>query len=165
MKRRIVKIKEFLFTGFYTGYFPVAPGTAGTIAGTALYCLLYLIFGSAYLVYINIILVLVMVYPAIKLGDAGEEFFAVKDAQQVVLDEMMGFWITMLFLPFSWKMVIAGLFLFRFLDIVKPWPAGKLQDLKGGLGIMIDDYIAGIYGCIILNCVYYLAPSAGFIHF
>ncbi len=156
-----MKIKEILFTGFYSGYSPFAPGTAGTIVGVAIYFLLYLLFGGRNIVYANIALVALMAYPAIKLGDAGEEFFGVKDAQQVVLDEMMGYWITMLFLPFNWKLVIAGFILFRIMDIIKPWPAGKLQDLKGGLGIMIDDYIAGVYACIILNAAYYFLPCAG----
>ncbi len=162
---RIVKIKEFLFTGFYSGYAPGAPGTAGTLVGMACYILLYLILGQEYIILVNILLVALLLYPAIWLGDAGEEFFGVKDAQEVVLDEMMGYWITMLFLPFNWKLAVAGFILFRILDIVKPWPARKLQDLRGGLGIMIDDYIAGVYGCILLNTAWYLLPRFGIVLF
>jgi len=162
---KIVKIKEFLFTGFYSGYSPVAPGTAGTLVGMACYILFYLTFGQEYIILVNILLVAFLLFPAIWLGDAGEEFFSVKDAQEVVLDEMMGYWITMLFLPFNWKLAVAGFILFRILDIVKPWPAGKLQDLRGGLGIMIDDYIAGVYGCILLNTAWYLLPRFGIVLF
>lgn len=162
---RIVKIKEFLFTGFYSGYSPVAPGTAGTLVGMACYMLFYLTLGQENIILVNLLLVVFLLYPAIRLGDAGEEFFGVKDAQEVVLDEMMGYWITMLFLPFNWKLAIAGFILFRILDIVKPWPAGKLQDLRGGLGIMIDDYIAGVYACILLNTAWYLLPRFGIVLF
>ena len=160
-----MKIKELLYTGFYSGYSPVAPGTAGTIVGTALYVLIALFFGRENILWINCVLVALMLYPAIWLGDAGEEFYGVKDAQQVVLDEMMGFWISMLFLPFNWKLILAGFILFRIFDILKPWPARKLQDLKGGLGIMIDDYIAGVYACILLNAAWYLLPRLGIVVF
>ena len=157
-----MKFKEFLFTGFYSGYIPKAPGTAGTVVGVALYWILYLIFGAEYIIPANLILVLVMLYPSIKLGDAGETFYGTKDPQAVVLDEMMGFWITMLFVPFSWTMVLLGFLLFRIMDILKPYPANTLQNLKGGLGIMIDDYIAGVYACLVLHGIRYGAPMLGF---
>ena len=160
-----MKIKELLFTGFYSGYSPVAPGTMGTLVGMAIYVLLAVIFGRENILWINLVLVALLAWPAIRLGDSGEEFFGVKDAQQVVLDEMMGYWITMLFLPFNWKLALAGFILFRFFDILKPPPARKLQDLKGGLGIMIDDYIAGLYGCILLNAGWYLLPRFGIVLF
>jgi len=145
-----MKFKEFLFTGFYSGYVPFAPGTAGTFVGMILYVLGYLIFGEISWI-VNLVVVLLMLYPAVKLGDSGEEFFGVKDPPQVVLDEVMGYWISVLFFPFNMKIAIAGFLIFRVMDILKPFPAGKLQEIRGGLGIMIDDYIAGIYSCLLLH--------------
>jgi len=143
------KLKEFLFTGFYSGYCPVAPGTAGTLVAMALYFLGYFLFGEN-IVYINVIVVLVLIYPSILLGNASEKFFNRKDPQEVVLDEMMGYWISVSFFRFDWKVALLAFVLFRIMDIAKPFPINRLQKLNAGLGIMIDDYIAGIYANIIL---------------
>ncbi len=144
-----MRIKEFLFTAFYSGYSPVAPGTAGTLVGMALYFIEYLIFGEISWV-VNLVLTAVLFYPCMKLADDGERFFGVKDPEHVVIDEVMGYWISVLFYPFNLKIAIAAFCIFRLFDILKPWPAGKLQSLRGGLGIMIDDCVAGVYTNIIL---------------
>ena len=133
-----------MFTACYAGYSPVAPGTAGTFVAFAIYVLEYLVFGySCWL--INLVIVLVMLYPSIKIGDAGEAYFNEKDPPKVVFDEVIGYWISVLFYPFSWKIAILAFIIFRIMDIVKPYPANMLQKLEGGLGVMIDDFIAGIY--------------------
>ena len=150
------KFRELLFTAFYSGYFPKAPGTAGTVVGMALYFLQYLVFGTDVWIS-NLVIVLLMIYPSIKLGDDAEKFYGKKDPQEVVLDEVMGYWITMLFIPFDWKLALIGFVLFRIFDIIKPYPINKLEKLNGGLGIMIDDYIAGVYANIVLWGVYYLS--------
>jgi len=147
-----MKIKEFLFTGFYSGYCPVAPGTAGTLVAMAIYILEYLVFGSISWV-VNLVVVIILLYPAIKLGDAGEEFFGKKDASEIVLDEMMGYWISVLFFSFNIKIAIMAFILFRIFDILKPYPANKFQELKGGIGVMLDDYIAGVYSLITINII------------
>ncbi len=144
-----MKFMRVIFTAFYSGYFPVAPGTVGTMVGMGIYVLEYILFGHISWI-INLLIVAVMLYPAVKIGDAGEKFFGEKDPAQVVFDEVMGYWISVLFYPFSWYIVILAFFIFRFFDILKPYPAKDLQKLKGGLGIMIDDYIAGVYTNIII---------------
>ncbi len=136
--------KEFLFTGLYTGYFPKGSGTIGALLALFLYVILHKLCGP-YGTVANIVLVGVITYPAIKLGDDAEIYFAQKDPQEVVLDEMLGFWITMLFHPFSLVAVILGFLFFRLFDIIKPFPIRRLEHLRGGLGIMIDDIIAGVY--------------------
>ncbi|HPA71242.1 MAG TPA: phosphatidylglycerophosphatase A [Spirochaetota bacterium] len=141
--------KELLFTAFYAGYFPVGPGTAGTLVALAIYLLEYLAFGQ-YSWVVNLVMVALLVYPAIKLGDAGEEYFGVKDPQQVVLDEVLGYWISVLFWPFDWKIALAAFFIFRIVDMIKPPPIRSLQEKRGGLGIMIDDYLAGVYTNVII---------------
>ncbi|MDA3899172.1 MAG: phosphatidylglycerophosphatase A [Spirochaetes bacterium] len=143
------RVMHFLYTGFYTGYMPFAPGTFGTLLACAIYCSLYLTFGDN-VRFINMGLVLLAAYPAVMLGNQAEKYFDSKDPQVVVLDEMMGYWIAVFFFPFSIRLVIIAFVLFRFFDIVKPWPINGLQQLKGGLGIMIDDYLAGLFSNAII---------------
>ncbi len=153
-----MKFKEFFFTAFYAGYFPVAPGTAGTFVAMVLYIAENMILTDtpqSQLNVINLIIVLLLIYPSIKLGDAAEKFYKSKDPQQVVLDEVMGYWIGVLFIPFSFSAAMMAFVLFRIFDIIKPFPARRLESLKGGLGIMIDDYIAGIYTCIVMHAIVY----------
>lgn len=152
--------KELFFTGFYTGYSPVAPGTVGTILALFIYIIEYIAFGSISWI-INLIVVLILIYPSIKLGDEGEKFFSEKDPSQVVLDEMMGYWISLMFYPFNIKIVIAAFIIFRFFDIVKPYPVRKLENMRGGLGIMLDDYISGVYTNIILFLILIISRYAG----
>ncbi|PKL17472.1 MAG: phosphatidylglycerophosphatase A [Spirochaetae bacterium HGW-Spirochaetae-5] len=143
-----MKIKEFFFTAFYSGYSPVAPGTAGTLVAMALYILENLLFSDidqSSLHMFNLIFVILIIYPSIKLGDAAEKFYKSKDPQQVVLDEVLGYWIAVLFIPFSFTFAVLAFILFRVFDIIKPFPANSLESLGGGLGIMIDDIIAGLY--------------------
>ncbi len=74
-----------------------------------------------------------------------------KDPGRAVWDEFIGLWVTCLFLPKTWPWMAAAFLCFRTLDIVKPWPARRLEALPGGLGIMADDLLVGIYGAAILN--------------
>lgn len=149
-----MKIKEFLFTAFYAGYSPVAPGTAGTMVAMAVYILENLIFSEtdqAVINIVNFVFVLVLIYPSIKLGDAAEKFFKCKDPQQVVLDEVLGYWIGVIFIPFSFVYAVLAFILFRVFDIIKPFPARSLESLSGGLGIMMDDIIAGLYTLALMH--------------
>jgi len=146
-----VKWKEFLFTSFYAGYSPLAPGTAGALFGVVVFSLLAFIFGSEAVVWINLVMVILLLYPFIWLSDQGEKCLGRKDPQAVVIDEVMGFWISVIFFPFDWKVVIAGFILFRLFDIFKPFPINSLQRYSGGLGIMLDDIAAGIMANIVLT--------------
>ncbi len=147
-----MKFKEFLFTSFYAGYFPVAPGTAGSLVGMIFFIIEYFAFGKMVWA-ANLVMVAVMFYPSIKLADEGEKFFGKKDPGEVVIDEVLGYWISVLFLPFSWTVAILAFFLFRFMDILKPFPAGRVQLLRGGVGIVLDDCVAGMYANIALRII------------
>ncbi len=154
-----MKIKEFIFTAFYAGYSPVAPGTAGTLVAMALYILENILFSDLnpdFLNMFNLIFVILIIYPSIKLGDAAEKFYKSKDPQQVVLDEVLGYWIAILFIPFSFTFAVMAFILFRIFDIIKPFPASSLESLTGGLGIMIDDIIAGFYTLACMHTAVYL---------
>lgn len=91
----------------------------------------------------------------IWVSDEAEKLFQKKDPSFVVIDEVIGILVTMLFLPFQVKYVLMAFISFRIMDILKPYPARKLEAIHGGMGIVIDDIIAGIYaGLAILLCIY-----------
>jgi phosphatidylglycerophosphatase A len=144
--------KELFFTGFFSGYSPIAPGTAGTLIAVLIYILEYIIFKTNCII-TNLIIVLIMLYPSIKLGDAGEKFFNRKDPSEVVIDEMIGLWVSVLFIPFSLEIALLAFIIFRIIDIFKPYPIRKLEKLKGGLGIVLDDFMAGIFTNIIIRLI------------
>lgn len=79
-----------------------------------------------------------------------------EDPKRVVIDEWVGVWITVAFLPATWVWLLAGFILFRVLDILKPLGVRRLEKLHGGVGIMLDDVGAGVIGAIILNAIYLL---------
>jgi phosphatidylglycerophosphatase A len=143
---------HLLAYGFGAGLSPKAPGTLGTLVAIPV-CLLLAHFG-AYVYYIALLLglvagVFICGYTAAAIG--------VDDPKGVVWDEIVGYLITMLWLPFSWIWMLAGFLLFRLFDIWKPWPIGWVdRHVKGGLGIMLDDVIAAVFACVLLNLGAYL---------
>ncbi|MDX1342839.1 MAG: phosphatidylglycerophosphatase A [Reinekea sp.] len=141
---------HFLAFGFGSGAAPKAPGTFGTLAAIPVFLLLAYLPLWAYLV----VLVLAFALGVYLCGQASEDM-GVHDHGGIVWDEFVGFWITMIALPVHWAWIIAGFVLFRFFDIIKPWPIGWLDKrVHGGLGIMIDDVIAGIFALAILQVAY-----------
>jgi len=145
----IKKYIAYLFaTGIGTGYTPIAPGTAGSVLAFLIFWFIPL--NSLYwLVLCSIVIVIGMWASTAVEKDKG------KDPGIVVIDEIAGQWCALLFLPRNFGIYVAAFFLFRILDIVKPYPAGKLQKLPGGIGIMIDDIVAGIYSNIIVHIFVY----------
>jgi phosphatidylglycerophosphatase A len=85
-----------------------------------------------------------------------ENYFSEKDPSQIVIDEVVGFLITMFMIPFSWPILLIGFVLNRVLDIWKPFPARQSQQLPGGWGIMVDDFISGFYSNLLLWGMLYL---------
>ncbi len=152
------KIEEILFTGFYSGYSPVAPGTAGTLVALGVYLIIYYFAGPA-VMWVNMALVVLLAWPTILLCGRGEKFFKKKDPGEVVLDEMAGYWLALFAVPFNWVAVFMAFLLFRLFDIVKPFPARQAQYLEGGMGIVLDDYIAGAYTVLILQLVYHIGDG------
>ena len=136
---------RLIATVFFTGYSPFAPGTAGTAFALFVYLLLPPLSLLAWIVLLTA-LFLVGVYAA----SAGESAWG-RDPPYVVIDEAVGFFATVSLLPPSLGLGIAGFFLFRALDIVKPPPARQSEALPGGWGVVMDDFIAGIYGNLILR--------------
>ena len=148
MRRFIVIIVS---TFFYLGYLPLIPGTFGSLAGIFLF---YCIKGNilAYAVLILILMVL-----GLLLSAEAEKIFNQKDSRYIVIDEVVGMLLSLLFIPYSIKLVILAFFIFRLLDTLKPYPAGISQRLNAGLGVMGDDIVAGIYTNLVLQLILRLA--------
>lgn len=144
-------IKRFLIyiigTGFGSGYMPVAPGTAGSILALIIYFIFPL--DAIYWLSISIMFFIAGIWSSSAIEkDKG------KDPGLVVIDEMVGQWLAVIFLPFSWITLLIGFILFRTFDIWKPYPINRSQKLKAGWGIMIDDVLAGVYANIVLQAIY-----------
>ncbi len=133
------KFEIFLGTGFYSGYSPFASGTAGSLVA-----LLFIPFGTEALLVLSV----VFFFVGIKLGDKFENEYG-KDPGIFVLDEFVGTWVAFLFADINLYSIIFIFFVWRFFDILKPFPVRNAEKLKGGLGIMLDDVIAGIYANIV----------------
>jgi phosphatidylglycerophosphatase A len=145
----------FIATFGYVGYFPIAPGTAGSLAALALYALVRWA-GTPAVELVTIIAVLVI---GIWAATGTERALARKDPGPVVIDEVLGMLITLAFLPLSLWGIAAGFLVFRLLDVIKPFPAGRLEHLPAGLGIMADDAMAGVYAHLVLRILVMMAPA------
>ena len=138
---------HFLSLGFGSGLSPYAPGTMGTLVAIPLYLLLSQLELVPYLIIITAGFGI-----GVWLCDKTSKALGVHDHSGIVWDEIIGYWITMIAIPaVTWQWVLTGFLLFRFFDIVKPWPV-KLADkrITGGFGIMLDDLLAGLYA---LACI------------
>ncbi|PVZ72552.1 phosphatidylglycerophosphatase A family protein [Pelagibaculum spongiae] len=143
---------HFLAFGFGSGAAPVAPGTFGTLAAVPLFLLMSPLSLWAYAV-ITLLICLVGVWICGKTSsDIG-----VHDHGGIVWDEFAGYLITMFALPFSWQSIVGGFIVFRIFDIFKPWPIKWLdQKVHGGLGIMLDDILAGVFSCLVMHLLFWL---------
>ena len=143
---------HFLSLGFGSGLSPKMPGTVGTLAGVIVYlCMagldwrLYL----AVLILLFIAGVAVCSYTARALG--------VHDHPAIVIDEIVGYLVTMFLVPVTPVFIVTGFLLFRLFDILKPWPISVVdKSVKGGFGIMLDDLIAALFSLLIIQIIVYL---------
>ena len=121
------------------------PGTFASIAGIFLY---YLVKDNIFL-YISLTLILIIL--GFLVCGRAERIFNKKDAGCIVIDEVSGMLLVFLFIPYNIKLLIIAFILFRILDTLKPYPASKLQNLRGSVGVMSDDIVAALYANIILQ--------------
>jgi phosphatidylglycerophosphatase A len=147
MARQSRRLVLFFASGCCAGYAPVAPGTAGSAVGLLLF---YLLANLPLTVYCGFTCIIILL--AVWLAGTAEKFLGTNDPPQVVIDEIAGQLITMAALPAHWIYMLAGFFLFRLFDIIKPWPANKInRGMHGGAGIVLDDVVAGLYANFILQ--------------
>ena len=139
---------KILTSVFYIGYSKFVPGTLASLAGFLAY--VFFIKGNAAL---HLGLTILVTIIGFGLSARAEEIFNKKDARQIVIDDFYGMWVSLLFLPYSFKLSLAGFILFRIMDGLKPYPIYKVERLKGGLGVMGDDLLAGIFVNITLQAL------------
>ncbi len=139
---------NLLALGFGSGLAPKAPGTFGTMMAVPLY--LYLLQGLSTSMLLAVIAVSFVI--GVWLCHASANNLGVHDHPGIVWDEFVGFWISCIALPAGWPWLLAAFVLFRFFDILKPWPIRWLDHrVPGGLGIMVDDVLAGLYALVLLQ--------------
>jgi phosphatidylglycerophosphatase A len=147
------RLPKIIATFFGLGYAPIAPGTIGALGGLLISILLMKsdMQNSAFqLVHIFLILISYFagVYACKKLVSEWGH-----DPSRVVIDETMGFWISILFMPLEIYVLVSGFVLFRFFDILKPLGIKKIDQLKSNHSVMLDDVLAGIYANITLQII------------
>lgn len=141
---------HLLSMGFGSGLAPIASGTFGTLAAIPIYMV-----ASYHSVMALVILTVVSILLGIYLCDRTTRALGVQDHSAIVWDEFAGFFVTMLWVPMTVTTVIAGFFLFRLFDIMKPWPASYFDSkVNGGFGVMMDDVVAGLYASGVLYALY-----------
>ena len=136
-----------LATAFGAGYAPVAPGTFGSAAGLVLWWLL------PQSTAVQLAAIVIVFAVGSWSGSVAERHFQRTDPGHVVLDEVLGMQITLFLNPVGWVGALIGFLLFRVADIIKPYPANRLEALHGGFGIMADDAMAAVYSNIALRLV------------
>jgi phosphatidylglycerophosphatase A len=137
-----------LATWFGCGFVPLAPGTAGTLGAIPLYLVLRSN-GPAAVLFVATVLAVVGIWAA----DHVIAKTGLKDPQIVVIDEVVGVLVTLAASAPTWTSVVLGVVLFRIFDQWKPWPARALEALPGGLGVMMDDVAAGVWGAAVLTII------------
>ena len=137
-------LKHIATLGFI-GYIPVAPGTFGSLAALAAFMFL------RPSISLQVAILLIMIPLATISSHVAERLLNEKDSSHIIIDEFCGYFLSVLFVPYSAGYALAAFFLFRFFDILKPFPVGRMEKLKGGIGIVADDIMAAIYANAILQ--------------
>ncbi len=148
ISQSIRMIGKIIGSGFGTGLSPVIPGTVGSLLAIAIYMVSPIESNSLWAIAAIISVTAIGIWACDTLVTEYD-----KDPRKAVWDEFIGMWITCLFLPKETLWIAAAFICFRVLDITKPYPAKKLERLHGGIGIMADDILVGLYGAIILNII------------
>lgn len=152
----MTRLAVFIATVGYCGYFPFAPGTVGSAAGLLFYALVWWS-GSTV---VEVGLIAGIFAAGVWAGTTAERYFGGVDPGPIVVDEVVGMLITLAFIPnLGWSGVLAGFFLFRLFDVIKPYPAGRFEQLHGGLGVMADDAMAAVYANLSLRLLLWIMPG------
>jgi len=140
---------HFIAFGFGSGAIPIAPGTFGTLFAIPFYLLLQPL-PILFYIFITILIIL----GSSLLCDRVSKEISIHDHQGMCLDEIVGFLVTMIGVPYGIIWILAGFILFRFFDIVKPWPINYIdQKIHGGFGMILDDVVAGIFSACLLQII------------
>ena len=154
--KRAKLFHKIIASGFGSGFSPFAPGTAGALVAVIIWTVLFYVIPFNILLVVTSLLIVLFTAAGIWSADKLESEWG-KDPSKVVVDEMVGVWIALLAVPVGnvWYILFAFL-LFRFFDIFKPLGIRKMEQLEGGIGVMADDILAGIYSFLLLMGVRWL---------
>ena len=149
--KKIPFYHEMIATGLGVGHFPYGPGTMGALLAILIWYPITTMANHTTWFFITLALILTFTLLGAWSSTVAERYWG-EDPSRVVIDEVVGQWITLLAVPavFSWWHVLAAFVLFRFFDIVKPLGVRKMENFKSGWGIMADDILAGCYGAILI---------------
>lgn len=148
--KKLPLLPVIIATGFGTGYSPFAPGTAGALLATIVWFVAAACMSAMSLFWLTLSCILLFTLLGIWATNQVEPFWG-EDPSKVVVDEMVGVWITLLAAPaVHWEYGIAAFALFRLFDIWKPLGIRKMESFPGGIGVMMDDILAGLYGFLVL---------------
>jgi phosphatidylglycerophosphatase A len=149
------RLAVFVCSFGYIGFFPFAPGTVGSAAGVAVYLVTRPSAGP----YFDALVIAILFAAGVILTPPCEEDLGCTDPGPIVIDEVMGLLLTLFMIPVGWRGILLGFLLFRALDVVKPFPARRLERLHGGFGVMADDAMAAVYANLVLRGAWYVAPG------
>ena len=155
----VLLLKRVIFllaSGLGAGYCPVAPGTIGTLVAIPI----FLVFSRIpFPIYEGTLLT--FFFLSSWISEKAQNAWGRKDHPRIVIDEILGFLVTMLWVPTTVLLSVLGFFLVRFFDIVKPPPIRLAEKVRGGFGVVLDDVLAGIYANIVLQMISYVTLSPG----
>ena len=151
----MTRLAVFIATAGYCGYFPIAPGTVGSGAGLVVYLLVWWAQSPP----LEVALIALTFAAGTWAATHAERFFGGIDPGPVVIDEVLGMLVTLAFIPVGWSAALTGFVLFRVFDVIKPYPANRLEKFHGGFGIMADDAMAGVYANLALRGLMWLLPG------
>ena len=148
--KKIPFLAGFFASGFYSGYFPLFPGTVGS----ALAFIVFLVFNLHNSFFFLPLIIIVFILGTIS-SSIVEKILG-NDPSMVVIDEIVGMWVSLVFLPNNLYIWLAAFVIFRIFDIIKPFPCKQLEKINSGLGIMLDDVMAGIYTNLLLQLTVFI---------
>lgn len=151
----MTRLAVFVATFAYAGLFPFAPGTIGSIVGLLVYAAITRAGGG---VATEVVVIIVLFAAGVWAGTSAERHFGLVDPGPVIIDEVVGMLITLLLVPVSVAGALMGFALFRAFDILKPFPAARLERVPGGWGVMSDDVMAAVYANMALRVLWWLVP-------
>ncbi|NIT35902.1 MAG: phosphatidylglycerophosphatase A [candidate division Zixibacteria bacterium] len=149
------RLATFVASVGYLGYSPVAPGTVGTLAAAAVY---WWLVPANYWV---LVVAAAAIGAGVWAGGAAEKVWGGDDPRRACIDEFAAYFVAVAFLPKAFSYAVLAFILSRALDIAKPFPAGRLQRVRGGVGIMADDLVAAVYANLTLQALRLLARALG----
>jgi phosphatidylglycerophosphatase A len=154
----VTRFAVFLATAGYSGYFPIAPGTVGSAVGLVVYAILRWA-APSHLGIAELVSIFGLFAAGVWAATTAERYFGGIDPGPIVLDEVVGMLITLALIPVGISGALAGFVLFRIFDVIKPFPARRLEALHGGLGVMADDAMAAVYANVSLRILLMLFPG------